>query len=80
MTGKKRLEAEGKADQGKADVKLIIGASISVAALAWPGNGVSAALLGGIVDAFFVVEHAARRLHHGGGSRKSTRLSPSRVR
>ena len=28
---------------------LIIGASISVAALAWPGNGVSAALLGGIV-------------------------------
>ena len=59
---------------------LIIGASISVAALAWPGNGVSAALLGGIVDAFFVVEHAARRLHHGGGSRKSTRLSPSRVR
>jgi hypothetical protein len=30
--------------------------------------------------AFFVVEHAGRRLHHGGGSRKSTRLSPSSVR
>jgi len=28
---------------------LIVGASISVAALAWPGNGVPAAVLGGIV-------------------------------
>jgi hypothetical protein len=28
---------------------LVVGASISVAALAWPGNGVPAAVLGGIV-------------------------------
>jgi hypothetical protein len=39
---------------------LIIGASISVAALAWPGNGVPAALLGGIV----VVLTGLRQVFH----------------
>jgi hypothetical protein len=39
---------------------LIIGASISVAALVWPGNGVPAALLGGIV----VVLTGLRQIFH----------------
>jgi hypothetical protein len=39
---------------------LIVGASISVAALAWPGNGVPAALLGGIV----VVLTGLRQVFH----------------
>jgi Protein of unknown function (DUF4231) len=39
---------------------LIVGASISVAALAWPGNGVPAALLGGVV----VVLTGLRQVFH----------------
>jgi hypothetical protein len=39
---------------------LIVGASISVAALAWPGNGVPAAVLGGIV----VVLTGLRQIFH----------------
>jgi hypothetical protein len=39
---------------------LIVGASISVAALAWPGNGVPAAVLGGIV----VVLTGLRQVFH----------------
>jgi hypothetical protein len=39
---------------------LVIGASISVAALAWPGNGVPAAILGGIV----VVLTGLRQVFH----------------
>jgi Protein of unknown function (DUF4231) len=39
---------------------LIVGASISVAALAWPGNGVPAAVLGGIV----VILTGLRQIFH----------------
>lgn len=39
---------------------LVVGASISVAALAWPGNGVPAAMLGGVV----VVLTGLRQVFH----------------
>lgn len=39
---------------------LVVGASISVAALAWPGNGVPAAVLGGVV----VVLTGLRQIFH----------------
>ena len=39
---------------------LVVGASISVAALAWPGNGVPAAVLGGVV----VILTGLRQIFH----------------